>query len=410
MDTMSAKDYLDDLLFAFRLRCLTYEELQNDLSAIDYGLRQKLYKNYDYERLFKEMTALLTPDSPIEFVDSFGLSYTVYQYSQEKTSICVIGPYLYDRPKFSKDSPELISFLERLGISRDQAENILGYFSRITLVMDDLAWHRVLDRFLIRNHLNPSDSWIEVHEQSPSRNIPLAVQSAKSELAYEAFEERYALEHKMLEAITAGNAPLALNYHNLLMGHSFEARSSDNMRNSRNYMIAANTAFRKAVEAACVHPLYIDRLSGQFIREIENASGEVALHNINTIMIRKYCMLVNTYSRAKNSSIIRECLNYIDFNYKERLSLSFFAAKHSVSKNYLSCLFHEEVGLTITDYINQTRLRHAIFCLNTTGMSMQEISEECGFSDANYFTRTFKKKYGQSPLKYRKSLSQPYPA
>lgn len=39
-----------------------------------------------------------------------------------------------------------------------------------------------------------------------------------------------------------------------------------------------------------------------------------------------------------------------------------------------------------------------------TDLSMQSISEQCGFSDANYFARTFKKMQGMSPLKYRQSL------
>lgn len=42
--------------------------------------------------------------------------------------------------------------------------------------------------------------------------------------------------------------------------------------------------------------------------------------------------------------------------------------------------------------------------LNTTDLSMQEIAEKCGFTDANYFTRTFKKFQGMTPLKYRLSL------
>lgn len=181
-------------------------------------------------------------------------------------------------------------------------------------------------------------------------------------------------------------------------------RTDNPLRSAKDYIISANTAFRKAAERACVHPLYLDRLSGRFIEEIEHADTFVQLDNLNANMVRKYCLLVRSYSRAQYSPLIRNCLNYIDFNFKQPLSLLFFAEKYAVSKNYLSTLFHREVKATMTEYINTTRIRHAIMLLNTTDLSMQAISEQCGFSDANYFTRTFKKIQGMSPLKYRQSL------
>ena len=60
--------------------------------------------------------------------------------------------------------------------------------------------------------------------------------------------------------------------------------------------------------------------------------------------------------------------------------------------------------MTLTDYILQTRIAHAIYLLNTTQMSIQTIASQCGFDDGNYFTRIFKRTQGQSPRQYRKSI------
>ena len=43
--------------------------------------------------------------------------------------------------------------------------------------------------------------------------------------------------------------------------------------------------------------------------------------------------------------------------------------------------------MTVTDYINLTRVRRSSEYLQNTNLSMPEIAERCGFSDANYFTR-----------------------
>ena len=59
------------------------------------------------------------------------------------------------------------------------------------------------------------------------------------------------------------------------------------------------------------------------------------------------------------------------------------------------------MGFTI-DQRNDDPLR----LLSTTTLSMQEIAERCGFSDANYYTRVFKKIHGTTPNEY-KSLQRP---
>ena len=90
------------------------------------------------------------------------------------------------------------------------------------------------------------------------------------------------------------------------------------------------------------------------------------------------------------------------------LSLENLSSLYSVNKNYLSTRFHKEVGMTVTDYINLSRVRRALDLLGTTAMTMPEIAERCGFSDANYLTRRFRKVYGKTPTEYRKSLHRKY--
>lgn len=90
----------------------------------------------------------------------------------------------------------------------------------------------------------------------------------------------------------------------------------------------------------------------------------------------------------------------------EPLSLEQLALRFSVNKNYLSSRFHKEVQTTVTDYINRTRVQHAVQLLDQTALSMQQIAEKCGFADANYFTRIFRKLNGSSPNDYRKSMNR----
>ena len=55
------------------------------------------------------------------------------------------------------------------------------------------------------------------------------------------------------------------------------------------------------------------------------------------------------------------------------------------------------------DFLLNVRLTKAKDLLTNSDKSVGEISDECGFSSANYFGLIFKKKEGLSPLQYRKN-------
>ena len=67
----------------------------------------------------------------------------------------------------------------------------------------------------------------------------------------------------------------------------------------------------------------------------------------------------------------------------------------------MSELFKKEMGVTLNDYINNLRVIHACEYLRFSNYSMGEISERCGFSDQNYFTKVFKKFLNTTPSNYR---------
>ncbi len=404
--TITAKEYLADLLTAFRVKDIIVNEDSPDLSSIDLHYREQLFTNFNYQNYFKKMTANALPGQPVEFRDEFGFFYFIFvELDCEPLSYHICGPYLYELPFSGEEYSNFETYARIRSIPESYLHPVRAFFDRITLIKDMLAWKLMLGKFM--GYYLDSDipfRTITHNEKLTADNYEERSFVPQSTLDYASLEARYETEHKLLAAIKAGNISEALKYHNQFMGFTLEERGASPISSAKGYVIAANTTFRKAVEDAQVHPLYIDQLNGKITLEIEAATSLIQLNQINTTMIRKYCMLVKTYSREQYSHLIRNCLNHIDFHYQEKLTLLSLANKFAVSKNYLCTLFHSEVKVTITDYINTTRIRQAILLLNTTSLPMQEISERCGFTDANYFTRTFKKIHGKTPLKYRQSL------
>ncbi len=93
---------------------------------------------------------------------------------------------------------------------------------------------------------------------------------------------------------------------------------------------------------------------------------------------------------------------YLDTNYKEKISLDALAEAFYVNKFYMTRIFKKKYGVSIVNYLTQVRITRAKQLLRFTDMPIESISQECGMSDANYFSRVFRKVEGTSPGEFRK--------
>lgn len=399
---------IEDMAKAYRIDINHVTKETSDLFFLDHGFRNFIYGDFDYNLLFNDMIKDIEDTSPVSYLDSFGINYLIFkeklpQSAEEKFTI--LGAYNTEATSQST----ITQYLEDNGVPFSMLEDTISFYNRCPVIQDVQQWHTLIIRLLQRYY--GVDVSIQYRKYSPT-SISAKVNSEKinaipdSMAKFAEMEERYAVEHRLIEAVKAGETSKALNTTNEFMKFKMSARIADPLRDAKDNVIAVNTLLRKAAEAAYVAPLYIDDLNAKLTADIEACTSVSQVFSVNSNIIRRYCMLVQTYSRANYHSIVRGTLNYIDVHYQEDLSLSFFADKFSVTKNYLSALFHEQVDMTLTDYINHTRIQHSLLLLNTTDISMSDIASACGFNDANYFTRAFKKQKGISPSAYRKSLRQ----
>lgn len=86
------------------------------------------------------------------------------------------------------------------------------------------------------------------------------------------------------------------------------------------------------------------------------------------------------------------------------LNVEWLAGIIECSPDYLSHLFHIETGCRLTVYINDKRIAFAHELLMTSSFNIAEVAQACGYHDAGYMARQFKKCYGESPRKYRNGM------
>ena len=90
-------------------------------------------------------------------------------------------------------------------------------------------------------------------------------------------------------------------------------------------------------------------------------------------------------------------------NFKEQITLENTAELIGISPGYLSREFNKTVGIGFKDFLVDLRLKHSTQLILYSNESITDIAYYCGFNSTSYFLRAFKKKYGVSPLVYRKN-------
>ena len=222
------------------------------------------------------------------------------------------------------------------------------------------------------------------------------------QLSMEVLEERYRREEELLSAITKGDMEGAYAAQSRLAGCHLELRAGySTLREAKNMLLTSNTLYRKAVQAAAVHPMHIDRISRHYAKRIEESVFVKELEELSHEMIRKYCFLVRNHSLLQYSRVVRDALNYIDSHLRESISLKGLAEICNVSSSHLSACFKKEVGQSVVDYINEKRVFASLRYLATTDLSVAQIAERVGIGDENYFSRLFKKYQKRTPKQYR---------
>lgn len=93
--------------------------------------------------------------------------------------------------------------------------------------------------------------------------------------------------------------------------------------------------------------------------------------------------------------LIRNNLSDVD------LGVDTLASELNCSAEHLSRAFSRETGERIVEYITRIRLANAVDAIRNTRLSVKEVAHACGFSDANYFARVFRKAMGRSPGEFR---------
>jgi YesN/AraC family two-component response regulator len=120
-------------------------------------------------------------------------------------------------------------------------------------------------------------------------------------------------------------------------------------------------------------------------------------------MLAVIISLLENYSRTERmTALTLGILDYIHKNFRSRITLSDIASEFYFSPVYCESVFSSDMGQSVIDYVLDLRIQEAEHLIIEGDMTLSEIAERVGFTDYNYFSRTFKKRSGYTPTEYRR--------
>ncbi len=150
----------------------------------------------------------------------------------------------------------------------------------------------------------------------------------------------------------------------------------------------------------------IIRLMERIIQEMQR--GEIQFEDqvmayfiqMTTLIGRRRSQLADSagYERAQR---VRAAMEYIHTHFDEALSVDTCAQLCALSHHHFIRVFREQCGLSPYAYLTEVRLSEAAHLLADTSLPVGEVARRCGYEDALYFSRLFKRKYGQAPSAFR---------
>ena len=138
-----------------------------------------------------------------------------------------------------------------------------------------------------------------------------------------------------------------------------------------------------------------------YLRQLDTADD---LKNWLTVICGRALALMREQRASKTRSFVSRALDFVRDHYSDAdLDLEMVCSNLGVSAAYFSTVFKKETGSTFINYLTDHRMKEARRLIDEEDEKTYIIAMKVGYADPNYFSYVFKKKYGMSPTKYRKT-------
>lgn len=348
-------DVLTRLASASNIRCMRVTPPFDGLDQFDYGLRKALDPYFDWQE-FGSLLLQSTPPNTLLFAEgTFELQFALFRIPDEENAVFMIGPWAT-----AERSEKSRSWARRhIGEKGDDA--VQSYYNGVRILSGSGFQASIVEVVSMmfpkeKFHLDQQKEFLPFHFTTDLRYF--TEPEFQREIPIQMLEQRYANENAIWDAAACGNTEAALKACQQMARFTYGGRFFGSLYQTKIMLTVMNTLLRKAIERSNIHPYYIDEISSRYALMIENMVDEESWPLVQT-MVKEYCAYVRRYSLQQYSPLVQKVINTINLNLSDQLSPKSLAAMYYISPSYLSSLFKQDTGTTLTDFINTQRIQRA---------------------------------------------------
>ncbi len=296
-------------------------------------------------------------------------------------------------------------------VSRQDIENGFRHYAEDEMT---LAWkhrlirayeevpivqHILFTRYLLMLHYCLTGEKLDAADMAIQQSFADAAPSAAKRDRHRVWMSEQALLHM----VRSGN----LNYKSalndsLLISEGVPVQGKDPLRQAKTSVIVFTSIVCRAAIEGGMPPEAAYSLGDAYMQSAENA---LTYDELRAIPLQMYDDFIRRVHRAKQkpklSVPISRCRDYIEMHPEEKIRAKDLAKLVGYTEYYLTRRFKEETGLSVNDYVQQAKIGRARVLLQSTVLSIQEISEQLCFGSRNYFSRIFSEIEGCTPTQFR---------
>ncbi|MBQ5952395.1 MAG: AraC family transcriptional regulator [Lachnospiraceae bacterium] len=214
----------------------------------------------------------------------------------------------------------------------------------------------------------------------------------------------YQAEQALLQMVRAGDINYQGAFRNSMsLSFGVPVQGRDPLRQMKTSIIVFTTLVCRAAMEGGLSPETAYALGDSYIQTAEDSRDSGELTALAHAMYHDFIYRVHHMRSNPNySHAVQKCCDYIELSLDRRIRISDLAALVGYTDYYLTEKFKKETGKSISSYIRDAKIARAKVILQSTDLSVAEISDRLAFNTPNYFIHCFRSVEGCTPAQYRK--------
>lgn len=210
------------------------------------------------------------------------------------------------------------------------------------------------------------------------------------------------LEQRLINALKSGFAAESSRLILYILNRNFSERILT-FETSRNLLGQLKATLAKLMD----QHLLLDEQSTTRIKDklerLDLSRGVEQLESELHLVIEEVCSVIVQKKEDLNSELVQNIVRQLEQRFAETdLSLYEISKVAGRPEKFVSYIFKESTGDTISDYLERLRLDHANELLKSTDLTIDEIASQSGYNSSHSFRRAFKRVRGVSPSEFRR--------